>query len=234
MKFKIVFLCLIGFWVSNGFSQPKSKGDIYINDKRVFVQKDDYVLKDGVMTKSMTYDDLNGHTIIRTKVTYDPNTLAFYDFSQEDFRTGQLEVISHKGNSFDIKYKKDKKSSVDQKVLTESSFILSGALMFNYLYKNLDRLNKGEELTFDFPAASMQRFVSFSAIKVEDKIINGVAHTAIKLYISTWVLRMLVDPMYFYFEKTGAKRVKQYEGRLTPSDEKGNPLVGKVVFSYEF
>jgi hypothetical protein len=186
------------------------------------------------MTKSMTYDDLNGHTIIRTKVTYDPNTLAFYDFSQEDFRTGQLEVISHKGNSFDIKYKKDKKSSVDQKVLTESSFILSGALMFNYLYKNLDRLNKGEELTFDFPAASMQRFVSFSAIKVEDKIINGVAHTAIKLYISTWVLRMLVDPMYFYFEKTGAKRVKQYEGRLTPSDEKGNPLVGKVVFSYEF
>ena len=66
------------------------------------------------------------------------------------------------------------------------------------------------------------------------KIINGVAYTAIKLYISTWVLRMLVDPMYFYFEKTGAKRVKQYEGRLTPSDEKGNPLVGKVVFSYDF
>jgi len=225
-------LFLVTFVIS--FGQQKIKADIFVNNKKAFLQREEYVLKDGIMTKTVNYDDLSGKTAVKTKITYDPNSLEFYDFSQEDTRTGQVEDISHKGTSYTIKYKKDKSKSSETKVLTEKGFILSGALFSLYLKKNLDKLTKGEEISFSFPAASMQRFIDFSAVKSDDKIIDGVAHTAIKMYISTWVLRMLVDPMYFYFEKTGQRRLKQYEGRLTPSDEKGDPLVGKVVFSYDF
>ena len=230
--FFLLFSGLLIFQMS--FSQQKIKGDIFINNKKVFQQKEEYVLKEGIMTKTVVYEDLSGKAAVKTKVTYDPNNLEFFDFLQEDTRTGQVEDITHKGTAYTIKYKKNKTKSAETKILTEKGFILSGALMSLYLKKNLDKLVKGEEISFSFPAASMQQFIEFSAVKSDDKIIDGLAHNAIKMYISTWVLRMLVDPMYFYFEKSGQKRLKQYEGRLTPSDEKGDPLVGKVVFSYDF
>ncbi|MBY0425521.1 MAG: hypothetical protein K2Q22_07795 [Cytophagales bacterium] len=214
------------------FAQDNSTAIIYVNNKKTFTQKDEYVTKDGKTTKTVSYDEISGRNAVKTKITYDPKTFQFFDFNQEDSRTGQLENIVHKGDSYTITYRKNKGAKVEQKVLTEKGFILSGALMSLYISRNLDKLIAGQDVTFSFPAASMQQFVSFTAEKADDKTVDGVAYTGIKLYISTWVLRMLVDPMYFYFEKTGARRIKYYEGRLTPSDEKGDPLVGKVVFSY--
>lgn len=213
-------------------AQEKVQATIFVDGKKAYNQTEEYVLKDGTIYKTIHYDLPSGKTVVKTTISYDPNSLEMKDFQQEDLRTGMKEKVTKTGNAYKIQYKKNQQASQEEKTLTADGFILSGALFTSYLKKNLDKLLKGETLTFTFPAPSMQRFIDFSAEKVEDKTIDGVTYTCIKLYISTWVLRMLVDPMYFHFEKSGQRRMKIYMGRLTPFNDNGDPQTGKVIFNY--
>jgi hypothetical protein len=85
-----------------------------------------------------------------------------------------------------------------------------------FLLQHWGELMKGRAVKFRFIVLSRVETVGFKFIKDSETVRDGRPVVRVRMEPTSFVIALLVDPLFFDVEKNGAHRILDYTGRITP------------------
>jgi len=160
--------------------------------------------------------DLDGKLVVAETVSYSGDQLQRISFEQHQLsESGELDV---KNGKIHFKYTKDGKTKTDEE--KQNPTTISIDQIFTTLMKNWEALMKGETIHVRLIVLDRLETVGFKFFKEKDLKFKDKDVTVIKMKPASFIIAAIVDPLFFYFDKTEQKdseqKLIQVIGRTVP------------------
>jgi len=165
----------------------------------------------------------------RERVVYDGDNLVSYELDELQIDARGIVKVRRdpkdatKG-TISFEYFSDTRSGAKPKVNTETlrPDTLVGDMIAPFLEAHWDDLVKGDVVRCRYVAAARAETVGFKFVKQSESTWQGKPVVVVRMVPSSFVIAMLVDPIFFTMEKDAPHHVLQYDGRTTPRIRVGN------------
>lgn len=200
-------------------------------DKLMYKGKTESTKANGIITDKSSYFKLDG-TLIQTVVTvYREKDLMLISYKLKDSRFGQIEEMSVKGKTVNFFHQKNKKYESEKgSVKWAPNKTTFGAVLMNHIRRDWEGALKGKVFTFDYLVPSRLETIGFRLQKDSETKVNGKDVLVIRLNPDSWLIRQLVNPIYFYLEKDGKHNLLLLKGRVSFKSDDEKSLDLKVVY----
>ena len=90
--------------------------------------------------------------------------------------------------------------------------VVVGPTLFGFILVNMERLLGGEKIDVRFAVSERLETIGFKLEKAKEEISGKIQ---IKMSPSSFVISILVDPLYFTFD-ANTRKITKFEGRVPP------------------
>ncbi len=208
-----------------------ANGVIFVDGKQRFTLTVTEKREGQTVQKITEYLDNSGKLAAKDATTYIATTLEVTDGTLENYQTGSIEKITRlAAGKYRLDYRKHSGGEVASEEVKEKDVMLKGSLLFEYISRNYDAIAGGTKTEFRLLVPSRLETIGFELVKERMETLQGKACILMKLRASSWIIRQFAGDMFFWVDVQAPHAVIQYQGRLTPTDEKGNALNGVVKY----
>ena len=186
----------------------------------------------GKVREVVIYRDPAGKEIQRVETVYEEAGFVLVSYSKVDHRTGESEKMVKTGSDVELRYRKSAEDAERSETLEWSDSMGFTSMIVPGIRKNWELLAQGEELEMDFLVPSRLETVGFRLTKEGEETVGGKAVVVIRMEPSAFVIRLLVDPLYFYLESAQPRRLIQYRGRTSVKTVDGDSLDARLTYIY--
>ena len=208
-------------------------GSVLVNGSLTFSMKVTYTETSGTGHKVTRYLDKAGQLRLEENEVFHTNSLDLIRFNLKDFKSGREEEFYKMQDKIVIRYKKDSQSDMKEKVKKQYSHLLHGSMIVLYIKKHIKEIGQDKKISVKLLVPKYLTAYGFVLKKIDETRINGRNCYAIKMYMSSWLLRAFVKPTYFYIEKDPPHRLLKFEGIITPKADNGKSFRGIAAFKYQ-
>ena len=183
----------------------------------------------GRVTERTVFSDAQGRAVQRTEAVFEAESLAPVSYHLEDLRSGEMEDLRREGNQVHMRYRE--RTGAKEKTGTETyvAGMLFSPTVSPFIKRNLERLRKGETVEFKFLVPSRQDVFTFR-IQLDTERTFGVPALVVRMDPGTWLIRQLVDPLFFVLNTAPPHDTLLFEGRSSVKAEDG----ADQVLRYDF
>jgi hypothetical protein len=207
-------------------------GSVFVDGGLIFSMKVIYRENDRIGHKTTRYFENSGLLRLEEEEVFHTSSLDLIRFNLKDYKSGRTEEFEKKQKQIVIRYKKDSHSDFKEKVKKKDSYILHGSMVVLYIEKHIREIEQGRKIFIKLLVPKYLTTYGFVLKKVDEIRIEGKDCYAIKMYMSSWLLRGFVKPTYFYIEKFPPHRLLKYEGIITPKGDNGKSFRGIAIFTF--
>lgn len=206
-------------------------GVIYVDGKQKFTLNTTEKQDGQVVQKTTEYFDNSNKLVMKDITKYTAGTLETTEGTLDNYITGSSEKIVRLGaGNYRLEYRKNGASGFETEEVHEKGVTLKGSLIFEYIARNYDALAGGSEPEFRLLVPSRLETIGFELLKERTETVQGKSCLVLKLRASSWIIRQFAGDMNFWVDTQIPHAVVQFQGRITPTDEKGNALSGTVKY----
>lgn len=173
-----------------------------------------------------------GESIQESETVYEEASLKLISHNMKDSRLGLTEEVTVSSGKVKFAYREDKEEDVDEDEMDWSDDMIIGATVMPLLRRNWEKIKKDEEVVFELIVASRQGTVSFRLRKDAMAKVGGEPVTVVVMEPDSFLIRSLVDPMYFSVADTAPHRLLKYAGRTSVKADDGDDQNLRVEYSY--
>lgn len=175
-----------------------------------------------------------GNTPIQESETvYEQSSLKLISHRMNDSRIGLMEEINVAGGKVNIKFREAKGEDVESDELDWTNDMIVSATILPLLRRNWKKVQAGEDVVFKLIVASRQGTVSFRLRKKSAAEIDGQPVTIVVLEPDSFIIRALVDAMYFSLADAPPHRLLRYVGRTSVKTDEGDDQDLRVRYTYK-
>lgn len=183
-----------------------------------------------IRTETTIYMKLDGTRVQRVETAYNTTTLKLVSYKLGDFRSGQREEMQVSGNSVTLLNQEGKKEKPETETLQWGPNFTFGSSVVPRILRAWDGLQSGKALTFDLLIPSRLETLVFRIKKDSDTKIQGKSVVVMRMEPDSWIIRQLVDPMFFYITAVAPRRLEVYKGRSSIKTDEGDTQDLRIVF----
>ena len=186
----------------------------------------------GKVREVVIYRDPAGKEIQRVETVYEEAGFVLVSYSKVDHRTGESEKMVKTGSDVELRYRKSAEDDERSETLEWSDSMGFTSMIVPGIRKNWELLAQGEELEMDFLVPSRLETVGFRLTKEGEETIDGKDVVVIRMEPSAFIIRLLVDPLYFYLESAQPRRLIEYRGRTSVKTDDGDSLDARLTYTH--
>jgi len=183
-------------------------------------------------TKKHKFYDKLGNTIITENVRFESNTFQPIEVKISDLQTGRLEEIYQIKQGYKLRYRAHFDNPIQEKIIPKNRITLHGSYVPIYISSKMDRIVKGEVLTFQLLIVDKLSIYEFQVCQNGIKIIDGKDYLEIILEPTSWLVKQFVPSISFYYSPDNYQKIVRYRGTIGPRDANGNIQTGEMIFHY--
>ncbi len=234
-------LCAAALLVPAGPARAADVSDVKLVHIELYHAKTDELLfrgerqtrrDEGRVKVDTTYTLPDGTRVQRTESVYDNETLKLISHLMVDQRTGEREEIQVDGDTVRVRYREREGAEEEVETLKWDGKTAASAVLVPMMARNADKLASGEPLAFDLIVPSRLETIGFRLKKEAERQMEGKPVTVIRMEPQSWLIRKLVDPMYFYVTRETPHRLLEYQGRASLKTPDGSDLDLRYVYRY--
>lgn len=189
-------------------------------------------IKDGVYTSNAIYSKPDGTVVQKTSSVYHLDTLKLVSYRKEHLPTGKIEEMKVLGDKVEIRYRKQTGKAFETETLKwKDSFIFSNSI-FDLIVRDWDKLEKGEKVAFDLLVPSRLETLVFRIAKEGEETVAGEKVSVVRMDPDSWIIRKLVDPLFFYVSASHPHKLMKYVGRSSVDTDEGKDQDLKTIYAY--
>lgn len=185
-------------------------------------------------TVQATYHNPQGEEAVRQKVQYTHNELV--EFEVDDFQTHQKSLVQTRDQElFFSQFQEGRSEPIKTSHEKYSPNTLVTDQLSPYFRTHWQSLLQGETLPIRLIVPQRLETVGFDLYKENETTEEGTPAIVIKMKPSSFVISLLVKPLYFTVEKNEPHRTLKIVGRMPPKVKKhGNwkDLDASLIFQY--
>ncbi len=186
----------------------------------------------GKIAINTIYSKPDGTEVQRSESVYETGSLKIASFRMTDNRFGSLEEIRVSDGKVKLLHRAKAGEETKTEELEWADGLATTATVVEMMARNLDTLKKGEPLSFDLIVPSRLETIGFRLKKDSEAELGGQPVIVIRMEPDSWLIRQLVDPMYFYVTGRPHHRLLEYRGRVSVKTDEGEPQDLKMVYRY--
>jgi len=183
-------------------------------------------------TKKHKFYDKLGNTIITENVRFESNTFQPIEVKISDLQTGRLEEIYQIKQGYKLRYRAHFDNPIQEKIIPKNRITLHGSYVPIYISSKMDRIVKGEVLTFQLLIVDKLSIYEFQVCQNGIKIIDGKDYLEIILEPTSWLVKQFVPSISYYYSPDNYQKIVRYRGTIGPRDANGNIQTGEMIFHY--
>jgi len=215
---------------SNNF--PQAKGQVFLDDSQIFNISVFYAEEKRLGHKTTQYYDLDNQLRLEEVEVFDPVSLELFRLDLKGYKSGREEEFYKNSEQIVIRYKRDSQSDWKEKIKKNKHNLLHGSMIVLYIAQKIKELERKERVSLKLLVPKYLTHFSFS-LKIVDEIkLEGRDCYKIKMYASSWFLRQVVKPTFFFVEADAPYRLIKFKGTITPKMDDGKSFTGIATFSY--
>ena len=180
-----------------------------------------------------TYTDMDGKLLDRSQVAYERPSLRVLSYKSEDIRFGALEELTLTGNTLRISFREDKTASMATEDIKWGPETVHSSTVTEVINRDWAQLSAGENVEFDLVVPSRLETLRFRLKKDKTTQVGGKSVLVVRMEPDSWLIRKLVDPMYFFLSYDMPHRLLEYHGRSGIKTSEGKDQDLRLVFTYE-
>ncbi|UCH96095.1 MAG: hypothetical protein JSV88_04375 [Candidatus Aminicenantes bacterium] len=229
----VLFFFLLMMCLLRAEDEPAEiSGRVFVNDSPTFSIKVTYWETNGIGHKTTRYFDTTGQLRLEEVEVFHVNSLDLMRFNLKDFKSGREEKFHKMQDKIVIRYKKNSQSDFKEAIKKQYPDLLRGSMIVLYIKKKIKEIEHDKKISFKLLVPKYLTTYGFLLKKKDETRIEGRSCYVIKMYPSSWFLRAIVKPTYFYIETNFPHRLLKYEGIITPKADNGKSFRGIATFTY--
>ena len=186
----------------------------------------------GVVREVTSYRDPAGQEVQHLEAVYREENLGLASYRLRDMVVGREEDLVYKEGKVEVRFVAKAGADPDTDVVDWQDSFAFSAVVVPLIVRNWERLRGGGELTFDLLVPSRQDTVGFRVRMDRAAELDGAPVTIMRMEPGSWIIRRLVDPMYFAIENAPSHRVLEFQGRSTIPTKSGADQELRMVYRY--
>lgn len=191
------------------------------------------ITRDGArVTERTVFKKPDGTTVQVSTTSFEGEPLKLISHELEDLRLGLTEKMEISAGKVRIAFREARDEDLDSDELDWEDGMLATAMILPLLRRNWEKIAAGGEAEFDLLIPSRQGTVGFRLKKDSAGTVNGAAVTVVVMEPGSFIIRMLVDPMYFSVADDPPHRLLRYVGRTSVKADDGEDQDLRVEYSY--
>jgi hypothetical protein len=223
---------LLGLAVVTMAFRTEVKTDSYIgyayaegSDQLIYTEEFTDTFVDGNLTETLTrYFDPRHRQIAERKLRF--GSVRFVpDFTTEDLRSGYQEGAEAKGNTITLFRKENRNAKREEKTFTTPHPFVIDAGFNPFIKTNWKRLEKGENVVFNFGVPAKLDYYSLRATRIH----TSDTEMTVKIEPDKALLRWLSSPIIIVYNKQ-TRRIISYQGKSNIADGNGNNFMTKLIY----
>lgn len=187
---------------------------------------------EGKVQETVVYLDLNGRETQRLEGVYEQGTLGLVSYVRKFVGSQEREGLEREGGQFVMSYQDGKNAKPETEELTWKDGLVFAITVVPRIKQARKALKAGKEVTFDLIVPSRMNLYEFRLRQDKPVTINGQEMWVVRMEPDSFLIRQLIDPLYFYFTDNGSIDLVEYKGRTAVHDAAGNSLDARVVYRY--
>ena len=184
----------------------------------------------GKVREVVIYRNPAGKEIQRAETVYEEAGFVLVSYSKVDHRSGESETMIKTGSVVELRYRESAEDDEESETLDWSESMGFTSMIVPSIRKNWALLAQGEEVEMDYLVPNRLGTVGFRLTKEGEETIGGKAVVVIRMEPSAFIIRLLVDPLYFYLESAQPRRLIQYRGRTSVKTDDGDSLDARLSY----
>lgn len=186
--------------------------------------------ENGVVMEDTHYYDLDGTTVQTLEGQYDEQTLHLIRYSFEDLHSGRADSMVREGKEVVFRRRDSREQSWQvERVPWRNDMVFSFALM-PLVHANWDTLAKGNAMTLDMLIAGRADTIGMHLERDGETACDTGRCAVFRMTASSWLIRPFLEPLVFYLERDGARRLVEFRGRSSFRDANGNVRYMRVRY----
>lgn len=186
----------------------------------------------GQVTVATTFTTPAGEPIQRTVAVYERDTLAPVSWQLRDLRSGERETLERGNGTLHMSYRAGGEEAPDEDSVEAAEGQVFTATVVPYLRRRWSDLAAGETVNFGLLVPSRQDVFRFRALRDDAAPGGGPGRVVVRMEPGTWLIRQLVDPLYFVLDADPPHRLREFRGRSSIRDDAGEEQDLRMVYTY--
>ena len=153
-------------------------------------------------------------------------------YQLNDLRSGETESLIRNGDTIELRYRENSEEDEDDGTVDWEPGSLFTGTVVDFMHAQWAALMENREFGFSFLVPSKQDAYSFRILRDEERSFKAKGQEVIRMEPDSWIIRRLVDPMFFFFSTEEPRRLMEFRGRSSIKDETGEPQDLRITYSY--
>ena len=175
-----------------------------------------------VVTEVTVYKRMDGTPVQTVKVVFDRETLLLHSYRLEDHRSGQIEEMRLADGVVTLANRETGKEELEKETVKWGQQTAFGNSIVPLIRRNWEAVRGGQTLFMDLLVPSRLETVGFRLVKTSETTRENTPVMVVRMEPSTWLIRLLVDPLHFYLAAEAPHRLVLYEGRSSVKTDDGD------------
>jgi hypothetical protein len=184
------------------------------------------------VSETVRYWDPEGTETQQLKAGYDRATLMPTHYRRDYLLTGEWEALEREGKTATVKWQAKGKKTPETFEVDWGEYHSISVVVLPQIRKHRDTLKAGKEVVLELVVPSRQDVYDFRLRLDKPLTIDGKPTWVIRMEPDSFLIRQLVDPLYFYFSDDGADTLVEYRGRTSVQNEAGDGVDARIVYTY--
>lgn len=178
-------------------------------------------VENGRMTATTEYVDANGRAVQRTVGVHEIASRRPVSYLLEDLRSGEQERIEVKGAQVVLAYRVSKAEAGKESTLALPADAVFSPTVVPFMKYRWDALRRGESFNFPLLVPSRRDIYTFRVSEDKTSPLAGPGKVVMRMEPGTWLIRQLVDPLYFVLRADGSHELLEFHGRASIKTDGG-------------
>ena len=184
----------------------------------------------GRVTVTTVFSLPSGKPIQRTEAVYEAASLAPISWHLDDERSGEAESLVREGDALRLSYRADAHSASKSDTLPRRPGQMFTATVEPLIERDLARLTAGEVVRFRLLVPSRRDSYGFRIQRDDTPALQRPGTVVLRMDPDSWLVRRLVDPLYFVLQAQPPHRVLEFRGRVSIKTDAGDDQDLRIVY----
>ena len=185
----------------------------------------------GRVIVTTTFMRPDGTPLQRTEGVYEEATLAPLVARLEDLRSGEEETFTREGGSVRMSYRATGQDAPASATVDAQPRQVFTATVVPFILQEWERLVAGQEVAFRLLVPSRRDSYAFR-FRREDGAGSVPGRLTVRMEPDTWLVRRLVEPLFFVLELAPPHRLREFRGRSSIKTDVGKDQDLRTVYRY--